>query len=267
MSLPKTIDEIPEWADKMHKDINDMFEFQQLDDIKNTLKILSAVKKKLDTAINSVSTSYAVVNDKYQRRMSIFRSQLSIGNETKIDSSKSKIEFAPQIPAKGVVVVAKLSNVIDTPIYWVEELQQFAIKIAGCLIRGNIGNIYSSHDSMSKVTICRYKSRCKNLTTPEGCQYYHDPIETPGLATSYKKREVRNFTNGSFIYTHEPIKESNKNMKHIGNRSTMREDLESVSSGEAQMIADQTIHSLLTTLVLHSTNKLTPSPYLDLYES
>ncbi len=261
----QSLEDINIWADSLQRQVSETFDFHQLGDIKNALGQLAAAKKLVDNTLDIIAASYAAINERYHRRIRVFRTQLPTAESISSVEVSSDLELVPHLPAKNVIRVPKLINVPVTQVYWVEELQQFVIRFHNFILRGNIGDIYkASHHSTMKITPCRYGSKCRKYATPEGCQFFHDPIETPGLAAVYKRREIRNFTNGSFIYTPEPLTGSNHNMRHIGSRSTFMSDVLSVSDDEAQVRADQTMHDVLVLFALAQIGKLTPSSYMDL---
>lgn len=274
-----TIKQLEEWVKKQQQQIEGSFEFQQLGSVKRTLQMLCMAKNELDTLNSLIMQSYSSINKKLTDRVKIFKRQIQIIQEDKdetdplaIDSTLSlfdvqqqqdKLEFAPRVQAHNVTTIKSLDELPDTRMYWVTDVQQFAIKICGMVLRGNIGTVYPSihtaNGHVIKINACRYGRMCRNIGSAEGCTYYHDPVEM-GSEQATKFKEIRNFTNGSWLYTSEPVKENNKMMRHIGSRPTIYSDLHNVSSNEAQCWIDQTIHSILVTLILHQNKKLHSPP-------
>jgi hypothetical protein len=130
--------------------------------------------------------------------------------------------------------VTELDSIDDIPnsyVYWINNIQQFAIRINGILFRGNIGNIFnisSNTEQYNGVEKCCRKNNCKSLLTKQGCKFYHDPLdllEGPQKISEYPAQTVRNWSNSSWLYTPDFIKHNNMHMRHIGNRNTLKTDL------------------------------------------
>ena len=132
----------------------------------------------------------------------------------------------------------------DNPIYMIEELNQYAIKINGILYRGNIGNIYnklsiidsknhksndckSDEKKINQTIICKHGNKCYCLLhKPNICNFYHDILDVYNL---YKKSVIslekynlyktttKNFINTSWLYT----KTHNKNTRHFGSNENL----------------------------------------------
>ena len=62
-----------------------------------------------------------------------------------------------------VITLSKnnLDLIVNTPIYYIKETQQYCIKINNKLIKGNIGNIISEND-INKNHGIKYK-KCKKI--------------------------------------------------------------------------------------------------------
>ncbi len=262
-----TIRQMEEWVKAQRSKIESTFEFQQLGSVRSTLQTLSSARRELDNLTRTISDAYASINAKLIERIKIFKRQLQAVPDAKDEEvepvyrspSSSGVEFAPNVPANSITTVTSLSDIPDARLYWVNDIQQFALKVCGLVLRGNIGTIYPSvhaaNKQVVKINTCRYGKMCRNITSPEGCNYFHDPLEMD-IPDADKRREIRNFTNGSWLYTPEAMKESNKMMRHVGSRPTLYADITTVTGIEAQCWVDQTIHSILVTLALYQQGKV-----------
>lgn len=274
----KKLSEMEEWVHTQHKKINSTFEFQQLSSIKDVLKNMSTMKSEFERITRLVDQAYSDIYTKMSQRIDIFKKQLQIVGPTydittpnvDIDISTNTntnankdVELAPNILASNVITIELLDDLPNTKLYWVNSVQQFAFKINGVIIRGNIGTIYqSSHSSgrnITKVNPCRYGKMCRNVSTSEGCNYYHDPADMRHVPLEVKAREIRNYTNGSWLYTSDTYKDVNKMMRHIGSRPTLYSDIANVSTLEAAGWIDQSMHCLLITLALNQMQRLPKS--------
>ena len=149
-----------------------------------------------------------------------------------------------------VHVVEDESNISNTKLYYVKNINQFAIKINKVLIRGNIGNISQFDQSIvnsknPNVITCKY-----TLCEDDSCSFYHDP-----LLHKNKPAAVRNFTNSQMMYSSSKRCASNRNMNHVGHRNTLKIDIEKISKMEIQKLQNEldihqsrSMHFLLTHL-------------------
>lgn len=150
------------------------------------------------------------------------------------------IEVAPNIKINAKIVDF-VSDIPNTNIFWVNSLEQFAIKINGVVFNGNIGEIFTKSQTKYNVEKCCRNNNCKNLS---GCKYYHSNVIP---------RQNRNWISSSWIYSKDIISNANFNMRHFGNRSTLSTDLHSIKTtirvGDiVEKYKDQTIHDILVML-------------------
>jgi len=182
-----------------------------------------------------------------------------------LDRSIKLREVSPGITMR-VKTVKTINEVPSSKLYWVENIKQFAIRINNIVIRGNVGNTYTSKISNVKnVVKCRFGSECDELFTPRTdhpkCTYYHDPLELIKDNIKINEPIIRNYTNKSWLFTHTEINNKNKNMKHLGNRNSLKTDVyklikadKHIVDNEVDMLINQSMHNLLILLVL-SKNK------------
>jgi hypothetical protein len=267
----QTISELEKWLIKQQSTITSNFAFQELTEIKQALFMIASAKKELELVLKKATTIYNDIEDKFRNRIKIFKRQLhniSDQKESPLNlilpsfckqNENKHIEFAPGLPANCITQVETLGDIPDMRLYWVNDVQQFAFKICGFYFRGNIGSIYpsihTSNRNVIKINECRYGKTCRNIQTAAGCNFYHDPLHLPASIET-KSREIRNYTNGSWIYTQDPLKECNKMMRHIGDRESIAIDLPNVSSQEASSWVDQHMHTFLVTLLLYLNGKI-----------
>lgn len=133
--------------------------------------------------------------------------------------------------------VAELNHVPDHPVFYVEALDQFAVKIAGVTFRGNIGNIFNGKQS-NKPKIKTLDARAHNIN-----KFHMDPKK-------YVKPDIRNFSDSSWVYCRGPRVRKNAGMRHIGSRDRLREDLDEVIPSDKEMLRSQLIHDLLVNVCI-----------------
>ncbi len=175
------------------------------------------------------------------------------------EESNIKITENISIPA---AIVEKVDDIPLNKLYYVKDINQFAINIGGLIIQGNLGNISNYGEKLT--TRCEYGTDCKSLqkyadlyketgtTIDLPCNYYHD-------VDDYKKLNLpisnipRNFTTGSWLYS------TNKTTKtyftrHIGSKENLEYDLstikqiqykEEIFNREGQLIHDLIIYIIL----------------------
>jgi hypothetical protein len=163
------------------------------------------------------------------------------------------------IPVKAV---ASCSDIPINHIYYIEDLKQYAINVAGVIVKGNLGNIVEYQTERS--ARCEYGVKCKSFDKCIPCNYYHDPEDyiAKGLPIPVLPR---NYTVGSWLYSKNKRSVKTYFTRHIGNRATMRYDLammkrlqyrEEVANREGQLI-----HDLITYMILHSKGMLERYPH------
>ena len=145
----------------------------------------------------------------------------------------------------------------NTKLYWVDDIKQFAVRINNVIVRGNIGNIFPKDISNKNLIKCQNGSKCINMIKNNMCSYLHDPIEMKDIIN--QSQIIRNYTNSSWMYASNSIDRKNRQMRHIGNRSSLNHDIEKMSKrdkksidNEIDMIINQVMHDLLILMALKS---------------
>lgn len=149
------------------------------------------------------------------------------------------------------ISINDIDNIPNIPIYWIEELNQYAVKINGILYRGNIGNIYnklSINDSkqnsnrvqndkkINQVVYCKHKNKCYTLLHDSNvCNFSHDIIDLYELLQNniismekynLYKNIPKNFINTNWIYTNVYKNNKNKNTRHFGSNENLLYDMQ-----------------------------------------
>lgn len=204
---------------------------------------------------------------------------------------ESKIyDFTPMlthdIPVNAKIV-DDISEIPNTPLYWISNINQFAIHINGVIFRGNIGNIYNKNSIDShkdklanQIIICKHGNKCNKLLCAEQCPFYHDPSDLLQLVKcgainndvfeSYKKLN-RNYINTSWIHTDMPYNKNNAHMRKFGSRNMLRYELELIKFSNAphdeidiNNFRHQCMHDFLVVLGLNQHGLLKEYPDLNL---
>jgi hypothetical protein len=173
---------------------------------------------------------------------------------------EKSIEIIPgiNIPVK---IVENTSEIPISQLYYVSNLDQFAVNVCGVNIKGSLCNItkYQTENTAR----CEYGIKCKSFTNDNPCNYYHDPEDFIKCGKPIPDK-IRNFTAGSWIYTR------NKNPKtyyarHLGSKDKLIYDIallkkvqyrEEISNREGQLM-----HDLLLYMILNSKGLLEKYPH------
>ena len=172
----------------------------------------------------------------------------------------------------NVKCVDNIDEIPNTTIYWVKNINQFAVKINNTILRGNVGNIYTNAnikntDDVNQTVICRHKNNCDKLKIDtQICKFYHDPLELLELVNTNKmtlktfnlyKNLTRNFINTSWLYTEKQFNKKNTMLRHFGSKNTLKNEIDLIKiddSYQKKTIIDnynqQVIHDLLVIIGL-----------------
>ena len=230
-----------------------------LDKIKNKLKEICKKIKHLQNFYKNKyvllkSNSYKILNKSFP---DINYDKVKITNDIKIDA----------------IEVNSIKDIPNSRLYWINDINQFAVKINGVLLRGNIGNIYNKkcicESNNTQMSICKNYNACKTLLNNKVCKFYHDPLQVLDLLkqgiiekNTYEKYKnfYRNFSNTSWIYTNLTTNR-NLNMRHYGSRDNLRYELNLLELEDdytrkkiLENYYQQTMHDLLITLITHEKN-------------
>ena len=153
------------------------------------------------------------------------------------------------------------------------ELNKYSLKINNMTISGNLGNVYNNkilkrgRVQTHQVSICEYRNNCNNILSKQYCKFYHDPADLIVLRNSkiiseafYKEtiKYTRNFSNTSWLYIDNDNPNQNKNMRCIGSKNTITNDilLCKVSNFKLQIenMKMQVMHDILVLLMLNEHN-------------
>jgi hypothetical protein len=124
-------------------------------------------------------------------------------------------------------------------LYYVEPAEHFAIRLAGKLLHGNIGYIYTEEKNPSKIRDCKFASQC---IKKDKCEFYHDPTKFAG------SKDKRNYIANSWLYSQTQFKGGMRN-RRIGSIENLEFDVSDIHEEEVERFDDQTMHDILCGLV------------------
>ena len=177
----------------------------------------------------------------------------------------------------NVKVVNDISEVPNIPLYWVSNINQYAIHVNGIMFRGNIGNIYNKTTiragmPTNQTIICNRGNNCRNILNGSGCSFYHDQQELLQLHVNGRisgeffeicKKKYRNFFNTSWICTEMSRNKKNKSMRHFGSRNMLKYELDIMKISDSKSVEisfnnfrQQCMHDILIVIALNQCNAL-----------
>ena len=244
---------------------------------KKFINILSNIEQKLRIVYTKTCNILKICINKYNTKTKQYSNNKVINNNIpiKLESSKPLNDTINTSLAPGIPIHINTLNSIDElpnfPIYWINDIKQFAVKINNVVLRGNIGNIYNKiaiheNKNVNQTVPCKNGNKCYTLFSKNICKFYHDPIDllklvhndtlsadTYNLYTNLK----RNFINTSWLYTNLPYNKKNIMMRHFGSRNILCDEFDLLNNQELNNIyisnyKQQTMHDILVLLAMNN---------------
>lgn len=260
---------------QVNKKICEIYDqFEENNDLHNNKQYileLHQLEQSIEKIYNKISNIKQICTNKY-----ISKRYNESDNKKKKLWNPVSILYETHDIAKNVKVHTKtVDNIYEMrkcDLYWVKNINQFAININGVIFRGNVGNIYNkdtiqSNSNVNQTIICKNKNKCKTLLNGKVCKFYHDPLDlvcllhkkeiTQEIFDLYKSQN-RNFINTTWLYTDLPFNKKNINMRHFGSQELLSNEFELLKINnpniKKHMIDNyqhQTMHDMLVILGLH----------------
>ena len=226
--------------DKISDGLSGNPDFIPMDKISTSIEQL----KKFDI-IKNLYRKYCSVENKCKRLLK---------HKTNQDKKHNEKYLSPNIPIE-VKSLPTLNSLPDYPLYWIEDISQYAFMLNGVIFRGNVGNIVDNDKKVPHNIPCKYGQSC-NLPR-EQCYFYHDPIIQKGCSTGKSDIYVRNFRPVNFVYN-SSRKKKLECMTHIGNRDSLDIELTLLKHhirnnkfrDEPKRYMDQTMHNILVCMAM-----------------
>lgn len=224
--MDKTLNDFLNQTDEIYNSYNYK---EGLDEIKNNIKLLQMTLQRMIIIHNKINMNY--------RRSHLFINRENpdiIPNKDEWKEFKKKeknIEVVPNVKI-GAKIIDSIHELPNYNMFYVKDINSFAIQINGITFIGNIGNI-----TKKKLQIDCKNKKCNTIN----CPYYHGGI--------------RNFSTGCWLYSNI-INKKTKYMRHIGNRLTLFQDIERIKysnekNNEVSLFNSQVIHDILVALALN----------------
>jgi len=254
--------ELDNTLDDLKKVINNIDNIESINDFNfmyakiknyenNIIKINKTVQKMLlvKDNLNIVLNNYIL---KKKNKMQIYKlnnnkekNSIHINNKNVTNDIKyNNINFV-KFPVINISI-DNLDIIENTPIYCINETQQYCIKINNNLIMGNIGNIFSKKNDAVKVNKCKYND-CDGRFYNKDCKYYHNNNRN---FTNFSWNSINKNKNGKIDIKHNICKYDVDNTRFIGSLNTLMEDLPYSSVNEKNLRNSQLMHDILLYLIL-----------------
>lgn len=230
------IDNIVLKIDKFDKDIKNIVKtIELINNLKNNLKII--YNKKL------LHIKKVLNNEK--------KNNNDINYKIELKNITNLSEFNNKLYAKCPVITisqTQLSSIINSPIYFIKETNEYCIKINNKLILGNISNIYSNSDKNKKKIKKCTKIYCNNrFYNKKECNYYHENIDKKNFP-NYSWSHIQKNKLGKIKTKNNNInynKYDYENTRFLGSLETLHEDLIFTNIYEKELRNKQLMHDLL----------------------
>lgn len=242
------------------KNINKLLNNDNLN-IRDKFDDLLAIKNDIlefDTQCKQLSNMINICNELNHQNKELFNCNiLNIKNKINNNATDKvvhkytidNVSIIPEINDKQflnipVIVVEDKETIKNTPIYYIKNIDKFAIKINNKLIMGNLGNIYNKHsENKSKVNKC-YKVYCNK----KNCNFYHNNRNFMNYSwihsTSYKNSNIKK-VNKDYILNNDT-----SNTRFLGSKDTLMNDIIYTNSNERDLRNSQLMHDILIYQIL-----------------
>ncbi len=255
-TLQLILDEVLSDIEHINKGIYNDSSIDDINNSYNKLKKYDVELKKINKTINTILTIQnnikIVFTNIVLKRSSKFKTTKSVKKEDiKTQEYVSYNNLTNNENYKNleymkcpVITISNnnLEGMMNTPIYYIEETKEYAIKINGNVIRGNIGNVLSPKDKMTKTHKCN-KTNCGEKFYTKECKYIHNNHDTknyPYYSWSHIKKNKLSST-----------KYDLENSRFVSSGNTLSEDLGYTSNYEKDLRNKQLMHDILLYQILN----------------
>jgi uncharacterized protein YdbL (DUF1318 family) len=198
--------------------------YEQMQELEGAIeKCLTEIRLMRAAGLQKITDELQVAS----RDVAFLRSPASFDDVYRALETTHQREAVPGIELP-TVTVATADFVPDTPLYFVRETEEYAVRIAGQLFSGHV----RAMDTGTAAVDC--------------------PNRRPHDAAKCKWNHGEAWNPASFIYTREPLNQKNVHMRHIGDRRRLAAEIESSTRRECAARVDQTMHDILVCLCIAS---------------
>jgi hypothetical protein len=236
---------IMEQIENLQKQIHDIKSVDEFDKTKKLIHEMQSIRNAKRIELEKIERTFKNTLKFIHTHVKQFRAELDITMSSGSLSSKQKMILTRRNSMSNVVpdiAIPAISVPDETFIpnynmYYIQNTNEFAIKISGTLLSGNVGDILSKKStSYSKRIDC---SKDHSIFELKKCKLHHS-------------NEYPTWTNSEFVYASTPYNIKNKKMRHIGSkRNKLKYDILHAHSDEIQTREKQMMHDLLIQLCVY----------------
>ena len=224
--------------------------------INTTIKKILLIKDNLNIVINNFILKKINQKNLSKLQDSYYEPKINISNKDNIKINYKNVtnnnKFNNCTFTKFAVINISekdINSIENSPIYYINETEQYCMKINNNLIMGNISNI-CTNTSKNKVNKCK-NNNCNKQFYNKECNYFHNN-ENRNF-TNYSWNHVLNNKLGKYDLKNNTInlkKYDIDNTRFIGSLDTLIEDLPFSSVHEKKLRSKQLIHDILLYMIL-----------------
>ena len=144
-----TLKQIIDRTDEIHRQVdrldNSVSIYELIKDLDSMFRQLKSVGSKVSNIYNICNNKHKTITQEYKKEEKSTPDENWTRISRKINSYTTNKNLTKNIKI-NVKIVSDINEIPNTPLYWVSNINQFAIQLNGVIFRGNIGNIYNSND-------------------------------------------------------------------------------------------------------------------------
>jgi hypothetical protein len=171
----------------------------------------------------------------------------STSREVIADSAQMReinIPISARMHLRAIEILTPAQIRADGILYFIRRTNRFVVRIAGCILQGNIGTVYVGNVTPRKIHDCSVR-QC-GITS---CDFYHNPATFPGST------DIRNFAASSWVYHHKDSdrgRPSNHKSRKLSSRASLDEDISTVTNADLAYYNEQFMHDLLCCILMNN---------------
>ena len=263
-SIQLTLDNILLDMSNINKNISICNSLEDINELYNKIKAYENDLQKINNTINTISSlkdNLKIVFNNHILKKS--NKKKTPNNFSKLELDKTQFISYKNITNrenfKGLdcvkcpvinISMENIDSIINTPIYFIIETNEYCLKVNNNLIKGNIGNIIDNCKENDNTRKCN-KKNCNGVHFNKKCNFLHkDGVKNfPNYSWKYinKKKMGKLSINNNRLITNYDI----ENTRHVGSLNSLNEDLILSSNYEKELRNSQLMHDILIYQILN----------------
>lgn len=146
--------------------------------------------------------------------------------------------------APPIIAEAVCAQVRTPQLHYYPPWGHFLLRVGSVVLHGGIGEVFDDRRKSKSARRQVRTTACRNADcSGKTCPFYHCPAAFEG------SREVRNYSQNSWLYSPDFDSPDAKPVRRLGSASRLPTDLKTMRPQDAVLLADQAMMSLLLALV------------------